>query len=213
LGQDSQGKIAKTDQDIKENAVPDDEKIGKSEYDDESIKDYETSGENQDGEIPAENTDLAKKVDELKEKLSEKVREIEELKKLLLRTQADFDNYRKRKQKEIQEIHQYSGEDFIIDILPVVDNFERALASSKDEEDPFYKGVKMIYQQLLNVLEKHDVKEIEALGKVFDPNYHEAVMQVNTDEYENDTVTEVLRKGYLYHSKVIRPTMVKVCKK
>jgi len=213
MDQDPKDKTINTDQENQENSTPDIEKNSKPEENNESLKNDEAVEENQEKKISNEENDIAKKMVEFKEKLTEKEKEIEELKNLLLRTQADFDNFRKRKQKEIQEIHQYSGESFIIDILPVIDNFERALSSSQDEEDPFYKGVKMIYQQLLAVLQKHDVKEIEAAGKTFDPNYHEAIMQVSTDEYENDTVVEVLRKGYQYHSKVIRPSMVKVCKK
>lgn len=212
MDQDHKDKTVNDNEDKNVNANPDVDRNNKPESDNKSTKNEEVAKDDE-KELSVENTDIGKKVNELKEQLTQKENEIEELKNRLLRSQADFDNFRKRKQKEIQEIHQYSGEDFIIDILPVIDNFERALSSTQAEEDPFYKGVKMIYQQLLNVLQKHDVTEIEAVGKVFDPKYHEAVMQVSADEYEDDTVVEVLRKGYLYHSKVIRPSMVKVCKK
>lgn len=212
MDQDPKDKTVNDNEDKNVNANPDVDRNNKPESDNKSTKNEEVAKDDE-KELSVENTDIGKKVNELKEQLTQKENEIEELKNRLLRSQADFDNFRKRKQKEIQEIHQYSGEDFIIDILPVIDNFERALSSTQAEEDPFYKGVKMIYQQLLNVLQKHDVTEIEAVGKVFDPKYHEAVMQVSADEYEDDTVVEVLRKGYLYHSKVIRPSMVKVCKK
>jgi molecular chaperone GrpE len=157
--------------------------------------------------------ELSIKIKEMESKISEKEKEIEELKNLWLRCQADFDNFRKRKQKEIQDIRLYAGESFINDLLPVIDNFERALATTSDKDDPFYRGVELIYQQLKGVLEKHDIREIEALGKIFDPNFHEAVTQVNSEEYEDDMVAEVLQKGYTYHSKVLRPSRVKVCKK
>ncbi|MGI6425300.1 MAG: nucleotide exchange factor GrpE [Tepidanaerobacteraceae bacterium] len=150
--------------------------------------------------------------DEQKNLIEEKQKEIDDYKNRWLRAQADFDNYRKRMQKEIQDVHLYAGEDIIKDILPVVDNFERALDSMKDKDDPFYKGIELIYQQLKSVLEKHEIKEIEAVGKPFDPNYHDAVMMVQNEELQDNTVSEVMLKGYMYHSKVIRPSMVQVVK-
>lgn len=144
--------------------------------------------------------------------LEDKQKEIDEYKNRWLRAQADFDNYKKRMQREIQEINLYAGEQLVKDILPVIDNFERALDSEKDTNDGFYKGVKLIYQQIIDVLKKHEIQEIEALGKPFDPSYHEAVMMVESEEFKPDTVAEVLLKGYMYHSKVIRPSMVKVVK-
>jgi molecular chaperone GrpE len=151
-------------------------------------------------------------INSLNELLEDKQREIEEYRNRWLRSQADFDNYKKRMQREIQDINLYAGEQLVKDILPVIDNFERALNSVKDEDDAFYKGVKLIYQQIVDVLNKHEIKEIEALGKPFDPNFHEAVMIIESEELEPDTVAEVLLKGYTYHSKVIRPSMVKVVK-
>ncbi|MDI3481153.1 MAG: molecular chaperone GrpE [Tepidanaerobacteraceae bacterium] len=162
---------------------------------------------------PTANEDLKQKVQALEKAIEDKQKEIDEYKNRWYRAQADFDNFRKRTQKEIQDIHLYAGEQLIKDILPVVDNFERALNSIEDREGPIYKGIQLIYQQLKNVLEKYEVKEIEALGKAFDPRFHEAVMQVESQEHEDNTVIEVLQKGYLYHTKVIRPSMVKVAKK
>ncbi|HHW01536.1 MAG TPA: nucleotide exchange factor GrpE [Thermoanaerobacterales bacterium] len=163
--------------------------------------------------IEADNEDLRQKLETLEKTLEDKQKQIDEYKNRWYRAQADFDNFRKRTQKEIQDIHLYAGEQLIKDILPIVDNFERALNSIEDREGPIYKGVQLIYQQLKNVLEKYDVKEIDAQGKAFDPRFHEAVMQVESQEHENDTVIEVLQKGYLFHTKVIRPSMVKVAKK
>ncbi|MCR4429838.1 MAG: nucleotide exchange factor GrpE [Tepidanaerobacteraceae bacterium] len=157
--------------------------------------------------------DLKQKIEALEKALDDKQKEIDEYKSRWYRVQADFDNYRKRTQKEIQEIHLYAAEQLIKDILPVVDNFERALDSIEDREGPVYKGIQLIYQQLKNLLERYEVREIEAVGKIFDPRFHEAVMQMESHEHENDTVIEVLQKGYLYHAKVIRPSMVKVAKK
>jgi molecular chaperone GrpE len=157
--------------------------------------------------------DLKQKLETLEKTIEDQQKQIDEYKNRWYRAQADFDNFRKRTQKEIQDIHLYAGEQLIKDILPVVDNFERAMDSIEDREGPIYKGIQLIYQQLKKVLEKYDVKEIDAQGKTFDPRFHEAVMQVESQEYENDTVIEVLQKGYLFHTKVIRPSMVKVAKK
>ena len=151
-------------------------------------------------------------VAELKKTVEQLQKEIDDHKNRWLRSQADFENYRKRTQRDIQEIHLYAGEQLIKDILPVVDNFERALDSIEEKDDSFYKGIELIYQQLKEVMEKHNIKEIEALGKPFDPKYHDAVIVEENEEYEDNTVAEVMLKGYSYHSKVIRPSMVKVVK-
>lgn len=164
--------------------------------------------ENQD-----DNPELEEKVKELEKSLEERQKELEEYKNRWIRTYADLDNYRKRTQREIQDIYRYAGEELVKDILPVIDNFERALDLQEDKENPVLKGVELIYKQFKEVLEKHEVKEIEALGKPFDPNFHDAVMMVETDEYEENTIAEVLLKGYTYNTKVIRPSMVKVAKK
>ncbi len=151
-------------------------------------------------------------IEDINEIIDQKEKQIEDYKVRWVRAKADFDNYRKRTQKEIREIHMYAAEEFIKDILPVMDNFERALDSIEDKSGAVYQGVEMIYQQLKNVLANYGVKEIEALGKTFDPRYHEAAMRVNSEEYDDETVVEVFQKGYTYHSRVIRPSMVKVAK-
>lgn len=151
-------------------------------------------------------------LDKIKQELEEKQQEAEKYKNLFLRSKADFENYRRRAKRDIQNAQLYAAEDLVIDILSVVDNFERALSSVEDKSDSVYEGVELIYQQLIKILNKHNIKEIEAEGKPFDPRYHQAVMQVETEEYENNTITEVIQKGYLYNSKVIRPSMVKVAK-
>ncbi|MDD4570713.1 MAG: nucleotide exchange factor GrpE [Tepidanaerobacteraceae bacterium] len=156
--------------------------------------------------------DNQKETDELQKIIEEKQKEIDEYKNRWLRVQADFDNYRKRVQRDIQEIHLYAGEQLIKDILPVIDNLERALDSMEEKDGSLYKGVELIYQQLKKVMEKYEIKEIEAMGKPFDPSYHDAVMMVESEEYQDNIISEVMLKGYMYHSKVIRPSMVKVVK-
>ena len=131
-----------------------------------------------------------------------------------VRLQADFANYNKRTAAEKLQISEVVKMDVLTNILPVIDNFERALQVPQDKvaEDvkSFIDGYEMIYKQLLGVLEKEGVTKIDAVGKPFDPNYHQAVMRVPSDEYDDDVVVEVLQEGYLLGDKTLRPAMVKV---
>jgi molecular chaperone GrpE len=138
--------------------------------------------------------------------------EKEELNSKYLRLAADFQNFRKRVDKEKSDIYEFANEKLILDLLPVVDNFERALQSAKEneQEKAFVKGIEMIFKQFLDVLTKNGVKEISAIGETFDPNYHHAVMQEENSDYESNTITEVFQKGYTFNEKVVRPSMVKV---
>lgn len=153
-------------------------------------------------------------VSSLKQALEEKTREIDELMNRFVRLQADFDNYKKRMVKERQEISVYILEDIVSQLLPVVDNFERALDSAENngENDSLLNGLNMILKQFKDFLEKNGIKEIEAEEKEFDPRFHDAVMQEETDKYPSNTIIEVLQKGYILSNKVIRPSMVKVAK-
>ncbi|NLW21959.1 MAG: nucleotide exchange factor GrpE [Tissierellia bacterium] len=140
-----------------------------------------------------------------------KDKEIEELTNRLLRLQADFINYKNRVEKEKETIFSHATEDIISQLLPVLDNFERAL-DSVEEKEGFYEGVKMIYDQILGILEKNGLKEIQCLGQSFDPNYHHAVLTEEVEDQEEGTILEVFQKGYMLNDKVIRPSMVKVAK-
>ena len=135
---------------------------------------------------------------------------IRELNEKYLRLMADFQNQKKRFDKERADIYQYANEDLVKSILEVIDNFERALEASKDADPKLYEGMEMIFKQLMAALEKAGVEEIKALGEEFDPNFHNAVMMEETDEYESNKVSEVMQKGYTLNSKVVRPSMVKV---
>ena len=126
-----------------------------------------------------------------------------------LRLMADFQNFRRRTEKEKSDIYAFANEKIVSELLNVIDNFERALALGQ-EGDSFVEGMSLIFKQLQGVLEKAGVKEIEALGQDFDPNFHNAVMMEDTDEYESGKVSCVLQKGYTLNNKVIRPSMVKV---
>jgi len=126
-----------------------------------------------------------------------------------LRLMAEYQNYRTRTAKEKTDIYAHANEEFACGLLDVIDNFERAMAA-KPDGDKFAEGMELILKQLQTVLEKNGVKEIEALGKPFDPNFHNAVMTEDAEGAESGTVTKVLQKGYVLNSKVIRPAMVGV---
>ncbi|KLU59611.1 protein GrpE [Peptococcaceae bacterium CEB3] len=130
----------------------------------------------------------------------------------LQRLQAEFDNFRKRTAKEKEETVKYAAERIVTSLLPVLDNFERAVAASRTNRDfdSFAQGVGMIFRQMQAVLVKEGLTEIQAVGETFDPKLHEAVMQVDSEDHPGNTVVEELQKGYYLKDKVLRPTMVKV---
>lgn len=155
------------------------------------------------------------------ENLSEKVmQEIEQLKQekeeiyqRLLRTQAEFDNFKKRSQKEKEAERKYKAQDFVTELLPAMDNFERALQVETTEANKgLLDGISMVYRQLKDALKAQGVEEIEAAGKEFDPSLHQAVMQVEEEGMDSNLVVEELQKGYILKDRVIRPAMVKVNK-
>ena len=131
-----------------------------------------------------------------------------------LRTLADFNNYRRRAREEFEQARQFAIEDFVIRVLPVLDNFERAIKTAEElkDFDALHGGVVLILRQLRDVLEKEGVKPIEAEGQQFDPNLHEAVMREDTDEYPDGAIIEEFQRGYTLGDKVIRPSMVKVAR-
>lgn len=147
---------------------------------------------------------------EEKEKTGEEAKEDEDLNTKYLRLMADFQNYKKRTEKQKSEIHAYANEKIVLKLIEVMDNFERALGADASEENSFKEGIEMIFKQLSDVLTDAGVKEIEAESTVFDPNFHNAVMMEDTDKVESGMVSEVLQKGYTLNGKVIRPAMVKV---
>lgn len=126
-----------------------------------------------------------------------------------MRTLADFENFRKRSEREKGEFYKYAMAEVLKDLLPVLDNFDRALDHA-EEGDDFHKGVLLIYKQLFNVLQKHGVRTIEESGVKFDPNFHEAVVREEDPSVPSHTVTAVLQKGYFLHDRLLRPAMVKV---
>ena len=145
-------------------------------------------------------------------KKDKKDEKIEELTDKLTRQMAEFDNFRKRTEKEKSQMYEIGAKDIIEKILPVVDNFERGLDAVKEEEkeDPFVQGMEKVYKHLVTTLEGIEVKPIEAVGQPFDPNFHNAVMHVEDENFGENIVAEEFQKGYTYRDSVVRHSMVKV---
>ena len=146
--------------------------------------------------------------------LRELQREKEALQDRLLRTAAEFDNYRKRADRERRELSEYATNDVLLELLPIIDNFERALqAPPGPDADAFRKGVEMIHKQMLDLLRKRNVTPIDALGTDFDPNVHQAVMHEPSDAHREGEVMQELQRGYKIGERLLRPAMVKVAKR
>lgn len=147
-----------------------------------------------------------------KKKKDKKEEQIEELTDRLKRQMAEFENFRKRSEKEKSQMYDMGARSVIEKILPVIDNFERGLAAVPEEEkeDAFVSGMDKTYKHMLTMLEEAGVKPIEAVGQEFDPNYHNAVMHVDDEELGDNVVAEELQKGYMYRDTVVRHSMVKV---
>ena len=149
----------------------------------------------------------SKEITQLKEQVaSEKDR--------VLRLSAEFDNFQKRKQRESDEFKKFANETIFKQLLTVVDNLERAIASTKENSDKkvLIEGVELTYKEIIKLLETFSVRAVEAENQTFDPNFHQAVTQEETDKVPDNTVTKVLQKGYLLHDRLIRPAMVIVSK-
>lgn len=147
-----------------------------------------------------------------KEKKDPRDEKIEDLTDRLQRSMAEFDNFRKRTEKEKSAMFEIGARDIIERLLPVVDNFERGLAAIPEEEktDPFEEGMDKVYKQLMKMLEEAGVKPIEAVGKPFDPDFHNAVMHIEDDSLGENVVCQELQKGYTYRDTVVRHSMVQV---
>ena len=182
---------------------PENEKMDNA-SEEESVSEVETAEEK-----PKKKSFLGKEKKEKANKLQEKVDELEDRVK---RQMAEFDNFRKRSEKEKSAMFETGAKSVIEKILPVVDNFERGLAALSEEEmkQPFAEGMNMVYKQLITELEKLEVKPIEAVGCEFNPELHNAVMQVESEEYESGMVAQELQKGYTYRDSVVRHSMVAV---
>ena len=179
----------------------------KGSVEEEASKETEESQDTKDTESKEKKKFFAQK--EKKDKKDEK---IEELTDRLTRQMAEFDNFRKRTEREKSQMYEIGAKDIIEKILPVIDNFERGLAAVPEEskEDPFVEGMEKIYKQIMTTLEGVGVKPIEAVGQEFNPDFHNAVMHVEDEEAGENIITEEFQKGYMYHDSVVRHSMVKV---
>ncbi|NIK11324.1 nucleotide exchange factor GrpE [Alkalibacillus almallahensis] len=176
-----------------------------STVEEEEFEQTETPNEGEDNNQEETATEELSEVEQLKE-------ENAAVQDRLARLQADFDNFRRRSQKEREADLKYKAQDIVNDLIPVVDNFERALQVDVQDEatESYAEGMRMVYNQLKQALIDHGVEEIEAEGAEFDPQKHQAVMQVSEEGYESNQIIEVMQKGYLLKDRVIRPAMVKV---
>ncbi|SEF48456.1 nucleotide exchange factor GrpE [Paenibacillus sp. UNC499MF] len=170
-------------------------------YDAEQAEAAEAAAPEAEGAASGGNTEL----DELR-------KAAEESQQRLLRAQADFDNFRRRTRQEKEEFAKYASLKLIEQMLPVIDNFDRALVSSRETQDfeALTKGIEMVYRQLEQLMTQEGLTPIEAVGQPFNPEFHQAIMQVESDEHEEGIVVEEVQKGYMLKDKVIRPSMVKV---
>ena len=145
--------------------------------------------------------------------LKELQRERDGLQDRLLRTAAEFDNYRKRMERERRELSEYASADVLLELLPIIDNFERALQAPTGEAEALRKGVEMIHKQMIDLLKKRGVSIIEARGADFDPNVHQAVIHEPSAAHRDGEVMEELQRGYKLGERLLRPAMVKVAKR
>ncbi len=191
-----------------------DEEVSKGEDTEDSSEGSGVHMEESEEEVPSEEKEktgipfFKKK----KSKKDEQQEKIDELNDRLLRKAAEFDNFRKRTEKEKTQMYEIGVKTVVENILPVVDNFERGLSTVKEEdkEDPFVQGMEQVYKQFIKCLEDMGVKPIEAVGKEFDPNFHNAVMHEDDPEQGDNIIIEEFQKGYTYKDSVVRYSMVKV---
>lgn len=171
----------------------------KNDEKDEVVEDEATTEEEQ--MVDADNVELDKVL-----------KENEELTTRFQRLQADFVNYKKRVEKEKEGLISYGVESLVVEILPILDNFERALETEQDKDDQFFKGIQMIHDGLIQVLKRNNIHEMDSLNKPFNPDIHHAVGMEESEEVDKDTVVRILQKGYIIKDKVVRPAMVMVSK-
>ena len=213
--EDAEGAGTSETKETSENA---DKAAGTEEKASETPRESGEASENEEAEGNAdssEDTDEGEKTGKLfgrKNKKDKKDEKIEELTDKLTRQMAEFDNFRKRTEREKSQMYEIGARDIIEKILPVVDNFERGLGAMTEEEkeNPFAQGMDKIYKQLMTTLEEIGVKPIEAVGQEFNPDFHNAVMHVDDESFGENVVAEEFQKGYMYRDSVVRHSMVKV---
>ncbi len=202
------------DEEIRAEDTETDEEEVSAEEKAEACDDTSEDGEDKQSEADEEQSGKKSKKNRHDKKLDALTARNEELEDRVKRQMAEFENYRKRTEKEKASMFEMGARSVIEKLLPVVDNFERGLASTPDDkkDDPVYEGMNLIYKQLMDELDKLGVKPIEALGAEFNPEFHNAVMQEETEEFEEGYVCKELQKGYTYRDGVVRHSMVAVAK-
>ncbi len=190
--------VNETEETVTDTTAGTEEKVAETEPTEEASADEGKNKKNKKGKADKKADALAAKNAELEDRV--------------MRQMAEFENFRKRTEKEKATMFEMGAKSVIEKLLPVVDNFERGLSSVAEESktDPVYEGMNLIYKQLMDELDKLGVKPIEALGQEFNPDYHNAVMQVESDEFEEGMVAQELQKGYTYRDNVVRHSMVAV---
>lgn len=177
----------------------------------DSVPEGETASEPEDDleESGQKDKKSGKKKDKMKDKMKEKLKELEDQR---IRQLAEFENFRKRSEKEKSQMFEIGAKTVVEKLLPVLDNFERGLDAVPEDgnDSAFVQGMELVYKQMLTAFEELGVTPIEAVGKEFDPNLHNAVMMVDDDSLESGTVAEEMQKGYMYKESVVRHSMVKV---
>lgn len=199
------GETTQKEPQTEENVQPKDVDGETDQAEDTQAAEADNEGEKADKESGKKKSFFNKKDNKLQEK-------VDELEDRVKRQMAEFENFRKRTEKEKTAMFETGAKSVVEKILPVVDNFERGLSGLTEEEKktPFAEGMNMVYKQLMTELDKLEVKPIEAVGCEFDPNLHNAVMQVESDEYETGIIAQELQKGYTYRDIVVRHSMVAV---
>ncbi|MDY6267530.1 MAG: nucleotide exchange factor GrpE [Selenomonadaceae bacterium] len=172
--------------------------------------DADAAAESAEAPEGAENAEAADAGEDLQKKVETLAAALQEKDNRLKRLQADFENFRRRTSKEREEIGNVVTQELLKSLLPVVDNFDRAMATEQQDGEAFQKGVEMIYTQLGETLKNAGLEHIEVEGQPFDPNFHQAVMRVQNPDLDDDTIAQELQKGYMVKGKVIRPSMVQV---
>lgn len=210
MTEENKNSVEETVEDVKENDIPVEDTESVEDQTTETPAGEETVSENGEEAIAEEETKERKFFGKKKEKKDKKDEKIEELTDKVKRQMAEFDNYRKRTEKEKASMYIVGAKDIVEKILPVVDNFERGLAMAEGSEDPFVEGMEKIYKQLMTTLDEMGVKPIEAVGQEFNPDFHNAVMHVEDEEAGENVIVEEFQKGYLYKEQVVRHSMVKV---
>ena len=180
------------------NAAGNDEAEEAEEAENAASESAETEAENQESQ------------DEAAAQLEKLTADLKEKEERVLRLQADFENFRRRTSKEKEELSAVVTQGILKDMLPLLDNFERAMAAEAKDGEAFQKGVEMIFTQFTEILKKNGLEHIEVEGQKFDPNFHQAVMRVQNADMEDDDIAQELQKGYMVKGRVIRPSMVQV---